>query len=181
MKSEALIDHKFYFKNINFGSHVMRYWLNPGYRIIYLFRLGGKIRNKVLRNLFNLYYRRQKTRFLITLPLGMTIGKGLFFPHGGPIVVAGGSKIGEFVVIHPNVLLGGNRKGGGPKIGNNVFIGNGAKLIGNITIGDYVFISPNATITKDISSDSVVGAGVNNILRREGGKFEVQRYQDFIN
>lgn len=76
--------------------------------------------------------------------------------------------------------MGGNRKkNGSPKIGDNVFIGHGAKLIGPINIGNNVFISPGAIITKDIGDDAVVGAGVNKILSDSGGKAECGLYQCF--
>lgn len=79
------------------------------------------------------------------------------------------SVIGEHCIIHPNVLIGRTRnKQGAPKIGNHVFIGNGAKIIGNCTIGDFCFISPGAFITKDIPSGCVAGFGLNNILSNYG-------------
>jgi serine O-acetyltransferase len=108
----------------------------------------------------------------MTLPLDTKIGYGLRIPHNGPFVINGQSVIGENCIVHPNVLIGGMRWKGSPTIGNNVFIGNGAKIIGHITVGDWVFISPLAVITKDVPSGAVVGAGVNNIMSDKGKRNE---------
>lgn len=53
--------------------------------------------------------------------------------------------------------------GGAATIGNNVFIGAGTKIIGNITIGDNVIIGQNCVITKDVPSNSIV-VNKNNLI-----------------
>lgn len=109
--------------------------------------------------------------------LETSIGDGIVFAHGGPVVINANSKIGQNCIIHPCVLIGGNRlKKGYPIIGDNVFIGHGTKIIGNPKIGNYVFISPGAIITRDIPDDSIIGSGVNNILKNEGGKKYYEAY-----
>lgn len=107
----------------------------------------------------------------------------MVFPHGFPLVVNPDAKIGCNCIIHPCVLIGRDRgKNGAPTIGDNVFIGNGAKIIGNPTIGDFTFISPGAIVTKDVPNCSLVGAGVNNIINNEGRKHVMmylpQEYQN---
>lgn len=98
------------------------------------------------------------------------------FPHAFPLVVNPEAKIGKYCIIHPCVLIGRDRgKQGAPIIGDNVFIGHGAKIIGNPRIGDNVFISPAAVVTRDVPSGSLVGAGVNNILSDKGAE-HVQLY-----
>ena len=83
------------------------------------------------------------------------------FPRGmKQIVIGKGVKVGENCVIYQQVtidsaLLPNNIKGS-PKIGNNCYIYPGAKIIGNITIGDNVIITPNAVIQKDIPDNSNV-------------------------
>lgn len=126
--------------------------------------------------MIRLYYTRFIHKYLIELDPDTKIGPGIHFPHNGPIVINPKTIIGENCIIHPCTLLGGDRKTGAPIIGNNVFIGHGSKLIGKINIGDYVFIAPGAIITKDIPKDSIVGCGLNNIIKPSGGKTEVERY-----
>ena len=74
------------------------------------------------------------------------------------IVIGETSIIGENVTIYHGVTLGGVSLDKGkrhPTIGNNVIIGAGAKVLGNITIGDNSKIGANSVILKDIPQDSV--------------------------
>lgn len=98
------------------------------------------------------------------------------FPHNFPLVINPNAIIGNNCIIHPGVLVGTSRgKEGAPIIGNNCFLGDGCKIVGNCIIGDWVFIAPNAVITKDIPSFSVVGSGINQILSKNGER-EVKKY-----
>lgn len=165
---DSLCDHYRNYKGVSFLSHCRRYLINPSYRIVWLFRLVGKCRNRVLKAILNVYYQRQCNKFQIVLGAEAKIGADLIFAHNGPVVINAKARIGENAIIHPCVLIGGKRGAGCPIIGNNVFIGHGSKIIGACHIGDDVFISPAAVITKDIPADSVVGAGLNNVIRCGG-------------
>lgn len=109
-------------------------------------------------------------KYAVSITDNLVAGEGLCFPHNGPFVINGGAKIGRNCTIHPGVLIGGDRGKGAPVIGDNVFIGNGAKIIGDVKIGDWCFIAPAAVITKDVPEGSLVGSGVNVILNNEGRK-----------
>ena len=84
------------------------------------------------------------------------------FPHGiRGIFISGGAIIGENCVIFQQVTIGSNTlidsKGkGAPIIGDNCYIGAGAKIIGNINIGNNVRIGANCVVTTDIPNNSVV-------------------------
>lgn len=84
------------------------------------------------------------------------------FPHGlFGIFVSDGSIIGNNVVIFQQVTIGSNtlkdsKTFGSPTIGNNVYIGAGAKIIGGITIGNNVRVGANAVVTKNIPDNCVV-------------------------
>ena len=89
---------------------------------------------------------------------GAEIGKNLFMDHGMGIVIGETSIIGDNVTIYHGVTLGGVSLEKGkrhPTIENNVIIGAGAKILGNITIGDNSKIGANSVILKDIPKDSV--------------------------
>ncbi|WP_285768128.1 DapH/DapD/GlmU-related protein [Peribacillus sp. SI8-4] len=94
--------------------------------------------------------------------LGFSIGRNVFGPglclaHWGSIVVHKSTEVGENCKIHSAVNIG-IKKGKCPVIGNNVYIGPGAKLFGGITIGDNVKIGANAVVNKDVPSNvTVVG------------------------
>ena len=156
-----------------------RQWtIVPMFRLLnYIHNVIGGGGNSLIYRLLLRKYTRTCESFNVFLPPQTMIGRGVFFPHGFPIVINPETSIGEFCVIHPCVLLGRDRgKAGAPVVGNNCFIGNGAKIIGNPRIGDYCFLSPGAIVTKDIPSESLVGAGINNILNSDG-KRHVEMYQ----
>ena len=85
--------------------------------------------------------------------------KGLSIAHYGTIAVNGTSAVGKNCRIHEGVTLGSTNGSEGPKLGNNVFIGSGAKLIGAITIADDVAIGANAVVVKSIAEPGTTWAG----------------------
>ena len=95
-------------------------------------------------------------RLGFSIPIN-TIGPGLCFPHYGTIVITQNCSIGKNCRIHPGVGIGTYH--GAPIIGDNVYIGPGAKLFGNIKIGNNVSIGANSVVTKNFV-DNVSVAGV---------------------
>lgn len=97
------------------------------------------------------------------------ISSKLFFYHPYGIVIHGGSTIGDNCVIRQQVTIGNKGIGdsdGCPIIGNNVEIGAGAKIIGDIHIGDNSKIGANAVVTKSFPQNSVlVGVPARNIAK----------------
>lgn len=90
---------------------------------------------------------------------GATIGKGLVIDHGMGVVIGETAIVGDDCVIYHGVTLGGTGKQQGkrhPTIGNDVFIGAGAKLLGNITIGDHTKVGANAVVLHNFPANSVV-------------------------
>lgn len=92
------------------------------------------------------------------------IGPGLILPHGY-VIIDGAVKIGRDCAINPWVTIGlsGSRRWGfdsrGPIIGDRVFIGTGAKVLGPITVGDGARIGANAVVIDDVPAGAtVVGA-----------------------
>ena len=99
------------------------------------------------------------------------IGKGFYIGHYGTIVVSGKAVIGENVNISHGVTIGASNRGvnkGVPTIGNFVYIGPGAKIFGNIKIGNNVAIGANAVVTKDVPDNACVGGIPANIINMEG-------------
>jgi len=96
----------------------------------------------------------------LAIRLGFSIPKnvfsaGLCLVHYGTIVVSPKAQIGENCRIHPSTSIGDYN--GAPTIGNNVYIGPGAKLFGKITIGNNVTIGANAVVNRDIPDNVTVG------------------------
>ena len=83
------------------------------------------------------------------------IGPGLYLPHGN-VVIDGMVRIGRHCVIAPWVTIGVNGSVAGPTIGDNVFIGTGAKLLGRIRVGNNVRVGANAVVLDDVPDGATV-------------------------
>jgi len=97
---------------------------------------------------------RLETRLGLTIPKNV-FGPGLCIVHHGTIVVSHLAKIGENCRIHPSTSIG--EYNGAPEIGRNVYIGPGAKIFGNIKIGDNVAIGVNAVVNKSFPDNVTIG------------------------
>jgi serine O-acetyltransferase len=101
-----------------------------------------------------------------SLKLGFTIpanvfGPGLSIAHRGTIVVHPDSKVGENCRLHHGVTIGSGRNvpNDSPSIGNNVFVGAGAVVVGPIRIADGVAIGANSYVDKSFSEPNITIAG----------------------
>lgn len=92
------------------------------------------------------------------LPYQLKLGKNFVLGYGGlGVVIHERTTFGNNCHINQNVTIGGtSKKFDVPKLGNHVYVGAGAKLIGPIIIGDNVVVGANAVVTKDIPSGSLV-------------------------
>ena len=90
--------------------------------------------------------------------------EGLIIHHNGNIVVNGSSKVGKNCQLHGDNCIGNSGKENEltkcPQIGNNVEIGVGAKVIGNITIADNIKIGANAVVTKSFDEEGITLVGI---------------------
>lgn len=87
------------------------------------------------------------------------IGQGVMFDHATGIVVGETAVIGDNVSILQGVTLGGTGKAGGdrhPKVGCHVMIGSGAKILGNITIGDGAKVGAGSVVLSDVAAHTTV-------------------------
>ena len=108
------------------------------------------------------------------------LGPGVYMPHFGGIVLYG--DIGSNCDIHQGVTVGygGHTVDGTPVIGDRVFLGAGAKIIGSITVGNDVVIGANAVVTKSVPDRAVVVGIPAKIVSMEGS-FDFVRYPDMEN
>jgi len=143
-----------------------RDWTKPGFRavVICLFgqwRMGIKL--KFIRAPFSVvyrfFYRYVRNHYGIELPYTVTLGERVILEHQHGIVIHGNVVIGDDTVIRQGVTIG-NRYISAPEeapiIGERVNIGAGAKLIGNITIGNDASIGANAVVLSDVPEGATV-------------------------
>jgi serine O-acetyltransferase len=120
----------------------------------------------------------QVNRFLTGLEIhpGATIGPGFFVDHGMGVVIGETTEIGRNCVLFHNVTLGGTGKHQGkrhPTLGDNVFVGTGAILLGPINVGENVKIGANSFIVMhDVPANSTVAGVPAKIVKRDGVKVE---------
>ena len=121
----------------------------PEFRNLLIFRNNHR---PIFRRWIAFCYHPLKTLYIETLE----IGGGLFIQHGFSTMIAAKS-IGENCWINQQVTIGYNGQGNPPIIGNNVMITCGAKVLGNITVGDDSVIGANAVVIKDVEPGATMG------------------------
>lgn len=142
------------------------------------------------RRIAMMYYKLRLKRYGVHLCFDIepnVFGPGLCLCHVGTIIVNGNCKIGANARIHADVNIGNSSEFGKewtpnnvPIIGDNVYIGPGAKLFGKINIGDNVAIGANAVINKDVP-DNVTVAGVpGKIVSHKGSVSLIIKGADII-
>lgn len=120
----------------------------------------------------------QVARFFTGIEIhpGARIGKRFFIDHGFGVVIGETTIIGDDVLLYQGSTLGGTGIVKGkrhPTIGNNVVVGAGAKVLGNIVIGDNSYIGANAVVVKDVPPNSTVVGVPGRITKQDGKKMDV--------
>lgn len=109
---------------------------------------------------YKFIHHKYSLKLSIFIPINV-FGPGLSIAHSGAIVVNSAAKVGKNCRLHECVNIGAtNGSAAAPQIGNNVFIGSGAKIIGNISVADDVAIGANAVVVKSIDEAGVTYGGI---------------------
>lgn len=119
----------------------------------------------------------QVNRFFTGIEIhpGAQIGNGLFIDHGMGVVIGETTIIGENCVLFQGVTLGGTGKDTGkrhPTIGSNVMISAGAKVLGNLNIGDHAKIGAQSVVLKDVPANSTVVGVPGRVVVLEGQRVD---------
>ena len=109
--------------------------------------------------------------FLTTIDIhpAATMGRRVFIDHGVGVVIGETAVIGDDVIIYQQVTLGGVSTSKGkrhPTLGNNVVIGAGSKVLGNIHIGENSKVGANSVVVKDVPADSTAIGIPARVLKR---------------
>ncbi len=158
--------------------------LYPGLHALVIYRISHKLWEFKIPLLPR--WLSQLGRFWTGIEIhpGAQIGKNFFIDHGMGVVVGETAIVGDNVLIYQGVTLGGTGKETGkrhPTIGNGVVIGTGAKVLGNITIGDNSYIGANAVVIKDAPPNSTVVGIPGRITKQQGQRIDEQLDHTHVN
>lgn len=115
-------------------------------------------KNIILQFITVLRFRRLSAKLGFTIPINV-FGPGLGIMHRGTIIVTPNARVGANCKINVDVQIGPGH-GGAPTIGDNCYIGPGAKIFGGITLGNNITIGANAVVNKSFPGDNMLLVGV---------------------
>jgi serine O-acetyltransferase len=142
----------------------------PGFRFTYVLRQALRHSKFSLPGLlFRFLYWHYFWRYQYQIPLSTEIGGGLYIGHFGAIVVNSQARIGRNCNLAPGVTIGQANRGprrGNPRIGDRVWIGTNAVIVGNVHVGNNVLIAPGAFVNFDVPDDSIVLGNPGRIIPR---------------
>jgi len=143
----------------------------PGMHAIWAHRLNHWLWTHNFRLLAR--FLSQLSRFITGIEIhpGARIGRRFFIDHGMGVVIGETAIVGDDVTLYQDVTLGGTGKEKGkrhPTIGNGVVIGGGAKILGNITIGENCRVGSGSVVLRDVPANSTVVGVPGHIVYRNG-------------
>lgn len=145
-----------------YRADITRYGGKPDLYIkifLYLFRKAIVTDFMPVKLFYKALFRLWANRRGLEISAGNQIGGGIYIGHAYNITINPKARIGCNCNIHKGVVIGQTNRGknkGVPTIGNEVWIGINAAIVGGITIGDDVLIAPNSFVNVDVPSHSVV-------------------------
>jgi serine O-acetyltransferase len=123
----------------------------------------------------------------INIQAGCEIGPGLYIGHYGTIFIHGDVKLGKFCNISQENtfgIAGRGDKRGVPEIGDFIYIGPGAKIIGKVKVGNHAAIGANAVVTRDVPDCAVVAGVPAKVLSYKSSKdfveFNREKHKEFV-
>lgn len=151
------------------------YWTQPGFQAVAFARFGQwrmRVRSKLLRAPLSLIYSfmflRARNVYGIEIPHTVKLGRRVVFEHQHGIVIHGQAVIGDECIIRQGVTLGNRTLDEplqAPTLGKRVNVGAGAKILGNVTIGDDATIGANAVVAKDVPAGAMA-VGVPAVIKQ---------------
>jgi len=147
----------------------------PGLHALVIYRISNKLWKMNLKVLARFISQVARLFTGIEIHPGAEIKKGLFIDHGMGVVIGETTILGENVTLYQGVTLGGTGKECGkrhPTIGNDVVVGAGAKVLGNIEVGDNSYIGANAVVLKSVPENSTVVGVPGQITKQDGRKID---------
>lgn len=139
-------------------------WKQCGFRAVAVYRFGvwaNSINNRIVRTvtmrIYWFFYRWIRNFYGIELLYTTTIGRRFLIGHQGGIVIHPNAAFGNDCLIRQGVTVGDTGRGSdgrAPHMGDEVHIGAGAVIMGNIKVGSHVNIGPNAVVMANVPAES---------------------------
>lgn len=155
------------------GRSILRMLLSDGTSAQILYRMMRCCQTHGLKPLAMLIYRMNAAIGHVVIGRGADFGPGFVIVHSFGIVINSSVKAGRNLVIEHGVTIGAE-KGKSPVLGDNIFIGAGAKIIGAVTIGSDAKIGANAVVTKDVPAGATMVGIPARVVRIYGKKIDPQ-------
>ena len=148
-------------------------WLTyPGVRALSRHRRAHALYKMRLKFLARLVALRTRRLTGIDIHPAAKIAPGVFIDHGMGVVIGETAEVGEGTVLYQGCTLGGTGKETGkrhPTVGCHCVISAGAKILGNIHIGDYAKVGAGAVVLKSVPPHSTVVGVPGRIVKMESG------------
>lgn len=157
---------KFIYETVTWKT-MLRTLLTDGTSAMILFRISSFLQRNHLSLLGMIFSKINYHWNSIVIGQGARFGKGFVILHSVAVVINGAVEAGDNLVIEHGVTIGAE-KFQIPKIGNNVFLGAGSKVIGAVTIGNNVKIGANAVVVKDIPENSTAVGIPAKVIKKDG-------------
>lgn len=144
-----------------------------GFQALMFHRIAHRLWKMKLRLVGRLLAQFSRWITGVEIHPGAIIGHGFFIDHGMGVVIGETTEIGDFVTLFQGVTLGGTGKEKGkrhPTLGNHVVVGSGAKVLGNIRIGDFVKVGANSVVLRSVPSNSTVIGIPGRIIKTVGDR-----------
>jgi serine O-acetyltransferase len=148
------------------GTYQYIFWMRTC-----LYASENRLLRRALYPVARLMLRRYRYKYGIAIPFTTSIGSGFYIGHFGSIIVHRKTVIGRNCNLSHGVTLGQANRGknkGHATIGDNTYIGPGAKVIGAVSIGDNVAVGANCVVTKDVPNNAVVAGVPAKIISYKG-------------
>ena len=137
---------------------------------MYWFRKVQNAKNPISKIFAKLKLYKLSSKTQLQIPAATKIGEGFYIGHTGRVIINSEVVIGKNVNVATGVTIGQENRGkrkGCPIIGDNVWIGTNAVLVGKITIGTDVLIAPLSYVNFDVPDHSIVIGNPAKIIHRE--------------
>jgi serine O-acetyltransferase len=158
IRSDIKLKQHWFLKNDTWFNRNIRVYLEPGTIAVIVYRYGHWVRNlkiPLIKQILLMVYGIAK--ILVVLGFGIYICSGLkvgrgFAIHNFSGIFLPATTVGDNFIVFHGVTVGHLRGEGGrpPRIGNNVFLGAGAKVLGDLTLGNYVVVGANSLVIDDV-------------------------------